>query len=145
MRAVLLVTLTSALFAAAVQDRSAAGTWNVKGEAASGTTDGGGTWNRNAISGTLVIAQNGPSLTGTWTATNRTAVALQGNITGGRFEFRTDPREVEVTVNGERTTMRLRWTFRGSVAGETLQGTMSLDREDQDSAMPQPFTADRSQ
>ena len=144
MRAALILTLISTLCADIAQDRPAAGTWSVKGDAASGTTDGGGTWNRNAVTGTLVIAQNGQTLTGTWTATNRTAVALHGTITGETFEFRTEPREVEVIINGERTAMRLRWTFRGSVAGDTLRGTMSLDREDQESAMPQPFTGDRA-
>jgi hypothetical protein len=144
MRTVLLLTLMSTLVTAVAQDPSAAGTWNVTGEAASGTTDGGGNWNRNAITGTLIIAQNGQTLTGTWTAATRTAVALQGTIRGETFDFRTDPREVEVIINGERTVMRLRWTFRGTVDGQTLRGTMSLDREDQDSAMPQPFAADRA-
>lgn len=127
----------------AAQQSPVAGTWSVKGEAASGQNDSGGTWNRSAVTGILEIAEKDGVLTGTWTPTKRIALKFTGHLKGDAFEFEAEPRDVPAEVNGVSTTLRMRWTFTGVRKGERLSGTMSLDNVGDPAAQPQPFVAER--
>jgi hypothetical protein len=83
----LIAAFTGALtIAVAAQQPSVAGTWTVKGEAASGQNDSGGTWNRSAVTGTLVIAEKDGALTGTWTPTRRPPLTFTGQLKGDAFD-----------------------------------------------------------
>ena len=127
----------------APQQSPVSGTWSVKGEAASGQNDSGGTWNRSAVTGILVIAEKDGALTGTWTPTKRSALKFTGQVKGDAFEFEAEPRDVAAEVNGVASTLRMRWTFVGASKDGQLQGTMSLDKVDDPPNQPQPFTAER--
>ena len=128
----------------AAQPPSVAGTWNVKGEAASGQNDTGGTWNRSAVTGTLVIGHQDGVITGTWTPTKRMPLKFSGQLKGDAFEFEAEPRDVAAEVNGVATTLRMRWTFTGALKDGQLRGTMSLDNVGDRPAQPQPFIAERA-
>ena len=128
----------------AAQESPVAGTWSVKGEPASGHNDTGGTWNRSAVTGILVIAEKDGVLTGTWTPTKRIALKFTGQLKGDAFEFEAEPRDVPADVNGVATTLRMRWTFTGALKDGQLRGTMSLDNVGDPAAQPQPFIAERA-
>ena len=145
MRTMLIAAFTGALtIGVAAQQPSVSGTWTVKGEAASGQNDSGGTWNRSAVTGTLVIAEKGGALTGTWTPTKRPPLKFTGQLKGDAFELEAEPRDVAAEINGVASTLRMRWTFVGALKDGQLQGTMSLDKVDDPPAQPQPFTAQRA-
>ncbi len=126
-----------------IQERSLTGRWEVRAEAASGSTAGGGTWSRNAVSGVLTVTQQDGTLTGTWTDARPNPLAFEGRRTGDGFEIRTESRSVSVTIDGTPTTLRMRWTIKGTLEKDRLRGTMSFDREDAEASQPQPFTAER--
>jgi hypothetical protein len=139
-----LLTLALAGNHGAWQALSVAGTWSVKAEAASGLNDTGGTWNRSALAGTLVITEKDGTLTGTWTPTKRVPLKFTGHLKGDAFEFEAEPRDVAAEVNGIASTLRMRWTFSGTVKDGQLQGTMSLDNVGNPPAQPQSFVAQRA-
>ena len=123
--------------------QSAAGTWNLKAEAVEGQTPSGGTWSRNAVSGTLVIEQKDTALKGTWTGPKADVWPFSGRLQGDQFEFTTEARDVPVVIDGQQTKRSFSWTFRGSVVDSTLRGTMTFNRAGENSERHQPFTAER--
>ena len=127
----------------AAQSSPVAGTWSVKGVAASGQNDSGGTWNRSAVTGILEIAEKDGVLTGTWTPTKRIALKFTGQLKANAFEFEAEPRDVPAEINGVASTLRMRWTFTGVSKDGRLSGTMSLDNVGDPASQPQPFTAER--
>jgi len=135
--------LLSAAVSSMAQEPSLSGRWEVSGEAASGFTAGGGTWSRNAVSGVLTATQQGETLSGTWTDARPGALPFHGRRSGDAFEIQTESRAVPATIDGVATTIRMRWTFRGTLEKDVLRGTMSFDREESEPAQPQPFIAKR--
>src|SRR5688572_15623148 len=129
MRTILMLAVgVSVTIGVAPQQQPVSGTWSVKGEAASGQNDRGGTWNRSAVTGILVIAENDGALTGTWTPTKRPPLKFTGQLKGDAFELEAEPRDVAAEVDGVPSTLRMRWTFVGVSKDGQLQGTMSLDK-----------------
>ena len=117
----------------------------MKTEAVTGTTPNGGSWSRDAITGTLVIELKDTALTGTWTGPKGEPWPFTGQVQRARFEVTTSPREMPVVIDGRPGTGRFRWRFRGENDHDTLRGTMVLDREGEQSDRLQPFTATRRQ
>ena len=138
-----LLAASCVVMAGAAQPRTLAGTWTLKAEAAQGQTPEGGSWSRDAITGTLAIELKDPALTGTWTGPKGDAWPFTGQVQLDRFEFTTSVREVPATIDGRQVMVRFRWRFRGENDHDTLRGTMVLDREGEESERLQPFTATR--
>ena len=144
MRIFLLLMMMCSMVAAPIgQEASVSGTWSLKAEAANGQTHDGGTWSRSAVTGVLVLEQNGTALKGTWTGPRGDSWPFSGRIQGTAFEFRTDPKDMSVTIDGRQTAEAMRWTFRGTASGDTLKGQMALHRDGREPEQLQPFTADR--
>ena len=125
------------------QDRTLTGTWLLSADAVSGETGDGGTWTRTAVKGTLDIEEHDGTLKGTWKGPAGAAWTLTGRIEGGKFEILTETRSLPVTRDGEQSTATVRWTFRGSAAGDTMKGTMALGRGDDGEEHLQPFSGKR--
>ena len=124
------------------QSPSMTGTWALEAPAASGVNVGGGEWNLSAQSGTLTLQQSGATITGQWQARMPAPWAVAGELHGDRVELQTEFRDIPVIVDGEKTTRKLRWTFRGVLSGDSVKGQMSLDSESR-RGNEQPFTAKR--
>lgn len=145
MRLATYVSLVFAVLAASphAQERAFSGSWSVRAEAVSGKTEDGGTWNRAAINGTLEIQQEGATLKGAWKGPSGKAWPFTGRARGDKFELTTEKKDMPATINGREMTAPVRWTFRGSVTGNKMSGTMALERVEQKRETLQPFTAER--
>jgi hypothetical protein len=69
--------------------------------------------------------------------------SLSGQFTDRGFELRTEWRELPISRNGVKSMARIRWVFRGTVAGDTASGMVSIETEEQE-GRGQPFTARRT-
>ena len=72
--------------------------------------------------------------------------SLEGDRKGakGSLELQTETRDLPATKNGEKTTIRRSWVFRGSVDGDKMSGVFILSGGDGEPPA-QPFTAARKQ
>ena len=70
------------------------------------------------------------------------AVDAGGQLKDGKFEVRSDRKDVDATSDDVNSKVQVRWVFRGSVSGDTMTGTMTLERDGGES-LPQPFKATR--
>ena len=133
------IGLAAALSAPALaQTGDVTGTWAVKSEARK--SEG---WNIGALSGTLTLALKGRDITGTWKGPVRPEPwTLAGELKDGKFEARSERKDVNATRDDTNSTERVRWVFRGSVTGDAMTGTMTLERDGGES-LPQPFKATR--
>lgn len=147
MRNVIVMTMlclsSSAVIGHATEVQSVEGTWAVTGAATEGATESGGTWSRREVAGTLVLTQRGAEVTGTWSRSADQAWSLTGKFERGRFELRSEPRQVPVVIDGTQTTVAMRWTFRGESDADTLKGTMALHPAAEPPAFFQSFTGRR--
>lgn len=130
------------LAAPSAHSPSLSGIWAVKAEGATVATDDGGSWSVSPVSGSLTLDQNGKMVRGHWQGQMPAAWALAGEITEQTFELQTEWREISISRNGEQSTVRARWSFRGKLSGDTASGTMSLELPGGE--RPQPFTATRT-
>ena len=142
-RSTVLLFALCTLTASATEQRTLAGTWTLKADAVQGQTAGGGTWSRDAMTGTLTIVLKENSLSGTWTGSKGEPWPFTGELRVDRFALTTSVRESPVILDGQPTTARFLWRFRGENDHDTLRGTMVLDREGEESERLQPFTATR--
>lgn len=140
-----LLAASCVVIASAAQQRTLAGTWTLKAEAVQGHTPGGGSWSRDALTGTLVIELKDTAISGTWTGPKGDPWPFTGRLRLDKFEFTTSVREVPATIDGRQVMVRFQWRFRGENDHDTLRGTMVLDREGEESERLQPFTATRRQ
>lgn len=134
---------SSLAFGDALAQDSLTGKWAAAGAAAEGVTDGGGTWSRRAIAGTLDLTQSGADVTGSWSGPQGPAWQVTGRVQSGKFELRTETRHLPVVIDGAQTTVAMQWTFRGTADGDTLAGTMALHPTEDQPAFDQPLTAQR--
>ena len=116
---------TSALVLA--QSPAMTGKWALEAPAASGVNDGGGEWSQSAQSGTFTLQQSNTTIKGQWQGRQPAPWAVAGELHGDHVELQTEFREIPVTIDGEKTTQKLRWTFRGVLSGDNLTGNMSFD------------------
>jgi hypothetical protein len=134
---------TTLLTPVSARAQSLSGTWTVTAEGAQGTTDEGGTWSMNALSGVLTLTQQGIDVSGSWKGQMPAPWAVSGQLKDRTFELQTEWREIPLTRDGQKSTTRARWVFRGTVSADTLSGTLSLDLQDR-AERPQKFTAKRT-
>lgn len=137
-----LVLVIAAAALVVAQSPSMTGKWALEAPAASGVNDSGGEWNLSAQSGMFTLQQSGTAITGQWQGRMPVPWAVAGELHGERVELQTEFREIPVIIDGEKTTQKRRWTFRGVLSGDTLKGTMSLDSETR-RGNEQLFTATR--
>jgi hypothetical protein len=141
--------MIAAVFSATVlvlahaQAPSLSGEWKLTAEAMEGTTDDGGTWRLNAVSGTLTLDQKDTDVSGSWKGVMPNPWSLSGHHKNSGFELRTEWRELPITRNGLKSTERVRWIFRGTVTGDAASGTVSVETVKQEGRL-QPFTARRT-
>ena len=138
------IILLACLFTASVSAQPGiAGKWAVTAKAVSAVTDSGGSWSRAALTGRLDIEQSGATLKGSWTSPKGEPWPFTGRLTDDAFELTTMARDVPVTRDGQQTTAKFRWVFRGTIAGDMLRGSLQFDRDGETSERLQPFTAQR--
>src|SRR5262245_10405233 len=145
MRIPILIAFLAAAFwpAPSIQERTLAGSWLLTAEAASGENEDGSSWTKAAFKGTLDFEEHGTDLKGTWKGP-MASWPLDGKADGDTFEVRSEARPMPATTDGRQTTVMARWTFRGRVGGDKISGSVTLTAvTDDDSARPQPFTAER--
>ena len=144
MRLMTAAALCAALIVSArAQAPSLSGAWTVTAEATEGTTDDGGTWKQNAVSGTLTLDHKGAEVAGSWKGVMANPWTLSGSFKDREFELRTEWRELPITRSGVQSMERVRWVFRGTVTGDTADGTVSIETAKQEGRL-QPFTAKRT-
>ena len=141
-RLALIVTLLQLPLVAAAQSSTLSGTWALDAAAASGQSPNGGNWQLNASTGTLTLEQKGEAVTGSWIGRLPDPWTITGTSKGASFELESEVRNLQATKDGEQTTVRRQWIFRGTLSGDTLTGTMSLAGGEGDPPT-QPFTAVR--
>lgn len=132
----LAVVLSASLMA---QSGNVAGAWALKTEAHPSPG-----FNIGALSGTLTLAQQDGKLTGSWKGQLPEPWTLSGQLKDGKFEARTEEKEVPAVRDDVTTRIPVRWLFKGSVSGDTLTGTMTMEQGTKHSE-PQPFKATRRQ
>ena len=119
------------------------GKWSVVAEAAEvESTDGTERWTLVAIAGTLQLEQKDSAVTGSWQGRMPAPWSVTGKIDSQTFELQTEDRDMPVETNGERQTVRRHWTFKGTIDGDTLSGSMFLSGGEK-TTPSQPFTATR--
>ena len=143
MRTLLIAVVGVSLVTSAVaQPASVSGTWSVTGQGARESTADGENWSIAAISGTLTLEQTGTEITGSWQGQMPNSWSVTGRVDDAGYEVMTEWREIPVARNDTKSMMRARWVFRGSVSGDTMSGTLTLEVERGN--RPQPFTAKRA-
>jgi len=90
------------------------------------------------MTGTLTIVLKENSLSGTWTGSKGEPWPFTGELRVDRFELTTSVRESPVILDGQRTTARFLWRFRGENVHDTLRGTMDWGRSPVDPERPGP-------
>jgi len=146
MQSMLAIVLSAALLMSpGLQAASVAGPWTVTTEGARGTADDGSSWTLGAITGTLTLAQKDNDITGSWKGQMPAPWALTGQLTDRAFVLQTEWRDIPATRDGQQSTARARWIFRGTVSDDTASGTMSLELENAGGDRSQPFKAKRAQ
>jgi hypothetical protein len=144
MRLMTAAALCGALVVSArAQAPSLSGVWRLTAEAMEGTTDDGGSWKQNAVSGTLTLDHKDAVVSGSWKGVMPNPWSLSGSFKDRGFELRTEWRELPVTRNGVKSVEAVRWVFRGTATGDTAGGTVSLETAKQEGRL-QPFTAKRT-
>ena len=137
------VLLLAAMIPSGTLQPSLSGSWTLKAEAVvNARTANGGTWSRAALDGTLALEQQGDLVKGTWTATNGVPWAVTGRMQGEKFELSSAARETPVVLNGRKSTVAMRWTFRGVLKAGRLVGSCSFQRPDDETDLLRPFTAE---
>ena len=146
MRPTLVIALCAALVTSSRADAaSLAGPWTVTTEGARGTTDNGGGWTLPAMTGSLTLTQKDNDITGSWKGQMPAPWALTGELTADAFVLQTEWRDIPATRDGAESTVRARWIFRGTVSGDTANGTMTLELESAVGDRSQTFNAKRAQ
>ena len=140
LHATLCLTLGAALHA---QPPTLTGVWEVAAEAASGTTENGGTWSTVAVNGSLTLTQKGTGLSGSWKGRMPEPWSVIGKVTGDKYEAETEWRDVSVMRDGKQSMERARWIFRGTMSGDTTSGTLTFELEN-GLTRAQPFSAKRT-
>ncbi len=138
----LIFTTVQLVTLVATQPPNVSGSWALEAAAASGEFSNGGTWNLNALSGTLTLERKADAVTGSWQGRQPQPWALNGRAQGDTFELESEERDVAAERNGEKITVRRRWIFRGTVDGDKLTGSMMLAGREGESPS-QSFTAVR--
>ena len=128
----------------AAQSSNLAGTWAVDVKAAQVQTGDGTNWNLVAISGTLTLEQKGDAVTGTWQGRMPDPWKVTGKLEKGSFELQTETRDLPAPRNGEKTTIKRSWIFRGSLDGDKMSGVFILSGGEGEPPA-QPFTGARKQ
>src|SRR5688572_9472066 len=100
-RSTVLLFALCTLTASAAEQRTLAGAWALKADAVQGQTAGGGTWSRDAMTGTLTIVLKENSLSGTWTGSKGEPWPFTGELRVDRFELTTSVRESPVILDGQ--------------------------------------------
>ena len=121
------ILLASALlqFAPLEAQRAASlsGKWSVDAEGSEvESPDGTEKWTLVPISGTLQLDQKDSAVTGSWQGRMPAPWKLTGNVDGVTFELQSETRDMPVETNGERTTVKRHWIFKGTIDGDTLSG-----------------------
>jgi len=122
---------------------SLSGKWSVVAEAAEvESADGSQRWTLVAIAGTLQLEQKDSAVTGSWQGRLPAPWALTGKVDGQTFELQTEDRDMPVETDGQRSTVRRHWIFKGTIDGDALSGAMFL-AGGATTTPSQPFTATR--
>jgi len=108
--AVLLLIATPIIAAAAAETADVSGTWKVMWTAQEGPQ-----------SATFTFSQEGEKLSGTYTDPGEHTSPVTGEVKGHAIEFAVD-------VESDEGTFTL--TFRGTVRGDSMEGTMTAGGED---------------
>ena len=97
------------------------------------------------MTGTLTLAEKGTDITGRWKGQMPAPWALTGQLNDPALVLQTEWRDIPATLDGVESTARARWTFRGTVSGDTATGTMTLELQNAGGDRSQPFKAKRAQ
>ncbi len=123
-RCTILAVALLALGAAPAQAPSLAGTWTVTYDADIRTTDGK-TEVRARRDGTLVLAQHGDSVSGTWQPMPAISVPVVGRVEGATVRIGSAWRPGNVTRDGKQVDgAEMRTEFHGTVDRGGMTGTM---------------------
>lgn len=123
------------------QSSGLTGTWSVDAPETQ-SQSGDENWVLIALKGTLTLEEKSGAVTGTWKGVSPKPWQLTGHIEDKTFELQTEQRDLMTDRDGEKRAVSVHWTFRGTINGDKLSGSMFLQGEN--AAPSQAFTAERT-